>query len=150
MAESGEMIAKLLVEPIFENIGMGLLLWVKGKLAIGCCAQGVSASLAQLQQLVFSLEIPSLFQWCYKKKTALRAPANKDPLQIQIAEHLQRPIPTEVGIAPVLLHQRVVNLICFHSEPGRNFPEAALQDLEALAARGSAAYERIAKQIKHR
>lgn len=54
----------------------------------------------------------------------------------------------EVFAAPVLVRQRIVNLIYAHPLPGAGFAGPAVDELSELAVRASAAYVRLIKQTK--
>lgn len=146
-AHTGESIAKLLVEPVLDHTHSAVLFWVRGENAVGCWASGLP-DMTQLPRLVVPLKISSLLQLAFTKGRLVRGNAARDPLHMKILQFLQLPEPGEVCVAPVILNNKVVNLLCQHSRPGRPFPPDALNDLQKLSAQATLAYQHLVQQIK--
>lgn len=146
-AQTGAHLAGLLVQPLCEAASLGVLFWVRGDMAVGCCARGASATFARLQQLVLPLEQPSLLHWSRQLKTVVRAKAEADPLQRTIAEFLGTAPAREVCVAPVVLGDRVVNLIVTHAQ-NTPFHERAVRDYARLSSAATAAYARLRSNMR--
>ncbi len=146
-AHTGEAIARLLVEPVLDNTANSILFWVRSDNAVGCWAKGLS-TMEKLPRLVVPLNYASLLQMAFHKKRLIRSNAAKDPLHMKILQFLQLPEPGEVCVAPVVLSDKVVNLLCLHSKPGVPFAPDALNDLKELSGQASQAYQRLVQQIK--
>jgi len=97
---------------------------------------------------VISLESPSLLGEAFQRAGILRGSAAKDPLQREIAEYLGLSAPGEVLVAPVRLHDQVVNLLCIWTGAGERFPDDALQTLMELVQGAAAAYRALAERTK--
>jgi hypothetical protein len=147
-AENSEAIARLLVEPVVEATQVAILFWVRGGHAVAGHAHGVTASPDKLQRMVISLESPSLLGEAFQRAGILRGSAAKDPLQREIAEYLGLSAPGEVLVAPVRLHDQVVNLLCIWTGAGERFPDDALQTLMELVQGAAAAYRALAERTK--
>lgn len=146
-ASTGEAIAKLLVEPVLDNTHNSLLFWIRGDSAVGCWSHNVQTTLEKLQRLVVPLNTPSVLQWAHQMKGVVRGDAEKDQLHLKILEYLNLPVPGEVCVAPVILNEKVVNLVCTHSHPGQAFTEEALADLKQLTDYGTRAYQRLVQRM---
>ncbi|MCE9575071.1 MAG: hypothetical protein K8W52_18110 [Deltaproteobacteria bacterium] len=59
------------------------------------------------------------------------------------------PPPIEVLVTPIIVKQRVVNLIYAHAPGGERLPDVASDELCELAVRASTAYVRLIRQSKH-
>lgn len=147
-AESGEDIARLLVEPVVDATQVAILFWVRGNHAVAGQAHGVAASADTLQRMVISLESPSLLGQAFQRAGVLRGSAAKDPLQREIAEYLGLAAPGEVLVAAVRLHDQVVNLLCLWSAGGARFPDDALPTVIELTRGATAAYGALAERTK--
>lgn len=147
-AETGDVIAQLLVEPVLEGTALSVLFWVKERWAVGCAAHGTSARQDELQRLVVPLDPPSLLQWAHTRKMVLRADARRDSLLQEVAARLGLPAVGDVCVAPVLLQDEVVTLVCFMSARGAHLSDDAPQTLKRLSEEASAAYRRLVGQIR--
>ena len=147
-AETGDVLARLLVQPVLEGTAVSVLFWVKERWAVGCCSDGTSVRQEELQRLVVPLDSPSLLQWAHQRKMVLKADGARDAVLQEVAAQLGLPALGEVCAAPVLLHGEVVNLVCFMSSQGTLFSEEAPYILKRLIERGSAAYRRLVGKIR--
>jgi hypothetical protein len=145
-AESGVAIARALVSPLSLETACSVLFWVRNELAVACCASGPERG--QLDELVVSLKEPSLFEWAMEMGGVVRSDAADDPMQQRIAEFLDLPPPLEVCIAPVLLGDRVVNLICVQSGPENRFPDLIVEQMVSLSEAAARAYNRLQQRLK--
>lgn len=59
------------------------------------------------------------------------------------------PPPVEVLVTPIIVKQRVVNLVYAHAPHGERLPDTASDELSELAVRASTAYVRLIRQSKH-
>jgi len=75
-------------------------------------------------------------------------PSAGHPTESQLWASLGVEPAAEVFAAPVLVRQRIVNLVYAHPLPGRTFEGASVDELSELAVRASAAYVRLIKQTK--
>ena len=147
-ASTGGAIAELLVEPVIDNTAMSVLFWVRGQNAVGCCARGVTASDGELRRMVVSLADPSLFQWAVEVQGAVRAESDSDSIQGELARTLGSAAPGEVCVAPVILRDKVVNIVCIHARPGERFGPEALDELRVVCEQAAMAYQRVGERLK--
>ena len=147
-ASNGEAIVRLLVEPVLEETTASILFFVRKHHAVACCAHGIDTTADRLQRFVVPLGPPSLMQWASKMLSVLRGPP--DPLQQEIALHFDLPQPGEVCVAPVVPKNKVVNLLCTWSRPGKRFPDHALRILGELANGAATAYLDLARRLQGR
>lgn len=147
-AESGAAIAELLVEPILEGTKASILFWVRGAAAVGCCARGVKVADTDVRHTVVSLEDPSLLQWAIDAQGAVCGETGAASVEGELAKKLAELEPGEVCVAPVILKERVVNLVVILAEPGKKFPPAALDDLRIVCEHASRAYQRIGERLR--
>jgi hypothetical protein len=145
--DSGEGLARLLVRPLCADSAVSVLFWVRGEMAIGCCAHGVGAPLSKLQQLVLPLQPPSLMRWATEMHSLVRAQGTYDTMQHEIARFLDTPFPKDVCVAPVILGERVVNLIVVHSHSA-SFQKSTLHDYKDLAGAATNAYANLKSRIR--
>jgi hypothetical protein len=59
------------------------------------------------------------------------------------------PPPTQILVTPIIVKQRVVNLVYAHVTAGGALPDIATDELCELAIRASTAYVRLIRQSKH-
>jgi hypothetical protein len=142
-AESGQAVVQLLVEPALEQAAHSVLFWVRDTFAIACASSETTLPPRRLQQLVVSLQTPSLLQVAFEMGGGVKAPAANDPLFDKIADELGWTRPCEVCVVPVRYGERVVNLLCAQSE--EPFAESAMDDLRKLARGAEAAYQRLVR-----
>lgn len=146
-AVTGGEIAQLLVHPLWPDVSLGVLFWVRGKMAIACCAHQTTLPVSRIQQLVVSLDEPSLMQWSFATRSPVRSASSSDPFQEQVASFFGAPLPAEACVAPVVMRGAVINLVCIQQAAGSAIPESAFADLTEICKRASQAYQRLARQI---
>jgi hypothetical protein len=142
-AESGQAVVQLLVRPALEQAARSVLFWVRDTFAIACASSETSLGQRRLQQLVVSLQAPSLLQVAFETGGGVMAPAANDPLCDGIADTLGWPRPSDVCVVPVRYGERVVNLLCTQAE--EPLGARALEDLRRLASMAEEAYQRLVR-----
>lgn len=148
IAITGAAIAELLVEPVLDNTATSILFWVRGSGAVGCCARGTRVPDMDVRKMVVSLSDPSLLQWAISAQGAVRADAGSDSIEGELARMLGSPDPGEICVAPVILNERVVNLIVIYAKPDQKFQSAGLDEIRVLCEHAASAYRRVGERLK--
>jgi hypothetical protein len=75
-------------------------------------------------------------------------PAEGSKLQSQIWRYLRCQEPSELLVVPVLVKNRVLNLVYAHADDLGRLAEAPVTDLQALCAAASSVYLRMIQRLK--
>lgn len=146
-ATARDELIKALVEPVNPSVTLSLLLLVRNEMAVGLAASGTALPQKQVRSLVVPINTPSLLQRATADHVPLRAMAGEDAMQAMIAAYLQAPAPQACCVVPVLLMERVINLICVQSKAPLS--DGNVEFLQRVAERAALAYERLVRGNQH-
>lgn len=142
-ATTREALIQTLVEPVTEGVTLSLLVLLRNEMAVGLAAWGTPLPQKQVRSLVVPTNTPSLLQRATASRGPVRGMGREDDLQTMIATYLRAPAPQACCVVPVMLLQRVINLICVQSKTPLADHDVAL--LQRIAERAAAAYERLVR-----
>lgn len=105
---------------------------------------------APIDQLSLPLGLSSSFQMAHDGLRLYHggAPTAGHPVESKLWEALGTPPPSDLMVAPVVVKQRVVNLIYAHGPAGAPLPDTDVAELAELAVRASGAYVRLIRKAK--
>jgi hypothetical protein len=144
MATSKEQIGRVLEDWLRSTFGCGLVLVVKGDMAIGW--RGFFPDAEDLIEAVaIPLGKPSMFSTAFESQKPFRGapPAEGAKLQERMWKLLRCAPPAEVLVYPVMLGKRAVNLIYAHMEDGSSLADDVVDDARELCADVAAAYAKV-------
>ena len=147
-AEDRDAIIDLLVHPFRYQPVLGVLLLVRGEMAVGLSASQTPLSAEEVRGLVLPLATPSLLREAFTRREAVVGKVKEDPLQLVIARYLRWEEPEEVCVAPVRHGERVINLLCIQSSPGTRFPAGFTAEVTALCERAAESYVQLIHRHK--
>jgi GAF domain-containing protein len=127
---------------------MSTLLLVRQQLAVGLAVHGAADTAGEIQALVVPLNTPSILQRVYANRTAESCAVENDGMLRMIAAYLQQPSLKQGCVVPVILADRVINLLCVFSASGATFDEEEIIDLQDLATYISHAYAKLIRRKK--
>jgi hypothetical protein len=106
--------------------------------------------LIPFDQISLPLGPSSAFQIAHDGMRLFRgnAPSSAHPIENRLWEGMGTPPPIDLVVAPVLVKQRVVNLVYAHAMGGGMLPDGDTAELAELAVRASEAYVRLIKRSK--
>lgn len=132
--------------------GFGLVLVVKDVLGMAIGWRGYSPIVddATLETIAMPLGPASMLTTAYEGRVSFRGP----PLLQGAGIHrklwttlqCRDPEPEEVLVIPVLVGERVVNILYTHVLPGQSLADSALEDAARVAAGAATAYARIIRK----
>ncbi len=149
MAATRDEIGDALSDYLRTACGCGLVLIVKGDLALGWKGfASVHASVIEAVSL--PLSSPSIFRTANDSRAPFRGVPQADGavLQTRLWKILRCPPPDEVVVVPICFGKRVVNLVYAHGFTGESLPDAMVAELSDVCAAASAAYARIIRSKK--
>jgi hypothetical protein len=105
---------------------------------------------AAVETVAFPITMPSCFRTAYDSGAAFRGapPAEGQKLQRQIWKYLHSAEPSEVLVVPILVKNRVLNLVYAHAADFGRLPDGPVSDLVALCAAASSVYVRMIQRMK--
>jgi hypothetical protein len=149
-AGSREQLATILVDFMKGRFGCGMILLVRaGQASVW---RGFARNIldAAIETIAFPLSMPSCFRLATDRQAPFRGPppAEGGRLQRQIWKYLHCQDPCDVVVVPILVKNRVLNLVYAHSENLGRLDDGAISDLQALCAAASTAYVRLIQKLK--
>jgi len=152
VARNRDQIAEAVVNYLRSSCGVGLVLIVQHEVAMGWKGFGPGISDEEIDALAIPLAAPSVLQNAYQEQQTYRGPPSHEPtaLDLQLFERLRVAPPQEVVVAPVLIRDRVVNLILGQAEDGGALPDRMSIGLGTLTRSAGAAYVRLIQEAKKR
>jgi hypothetical protein len=125
--------------------GIGLVLIVKGDLALGWKGVAPDVSSDVMGSIVVPLQTASPFKMAFEQQQVFRGPppGSQDVLLGRLYRLLGCAVPPELLVAPVVLGKRIVNLVYAHPLYSRVLPITAEADLTQMAMAAATAYQRI-------
>ena len=106
--------------------------------------------LIPIDQISLALGPSSAFQIAHDGMRVFHgpSPSTAHPIENRLWEALGTPPPLDLVVAPVLVKQRVVNLVYAHAIGGGLLADGDVHELAELAIRASEAYVRLIKKSK--
>jgi hypothetical protein len=144
MATSKEQIGRTLEDWLRSTFGCGLVLVIKGDMAIGW--RGFFRDAEDLiEAIAIPLGKPSMFSAAYDTREPFRGapPADGAKIQDRLWKLLRCTAPSDALVCPVVLGKRAVNLLYAQMDDGSALPDGAVEEVRALAADAAAAYARL-------
>lgn len=136
------------VQPITPQSTMSALLLVRQQLAVGLAVHGSADTAGEIQSLVVPLNTPSILQRVFASHAAESCAVEEDGMLRMITAYLQQPSLKHGCVVPVILADRVINLLCVFSASGATFGEEEIIDLQDLATFISHAYAKLIHRKK--
>ncbi len=143
-----EEVASAVAEFTASAFGTGLLLIVKGDVALGWRGCSKHLDPVIVEAVMIPLACTSVFQTVTRTGKAYRGavPTEGGAIVERVWKLLNAGKPEEILLAPVTLRSRVVNLIYTQSVPGRALPITAEADILQLAVAASHAFQNLILQ----
>lgn len=150
LARHREQLADIVVDFMRGYLGCGMVFMVRDGQARVWRGFAPGIQEAAIETIAFPVSMPSCFQLAHDSRTSFRgpAPAEGRKLQRQIWKYLHCEEPAEVGVVPVQVKNRVLNLVYAHTADGGPLPEGPFADLQALCAAVSSSYVRMIQKLK--
>jgi hypothetical protein len=152
-AHTRDEIADAIVDYLRSAFGCGVVMIVREGLALGWKGFAPGTDSANVESIAMPLGAPSVLRLAHDRLTPFRGPPPEEGVTLQgrLWKLLRVPSPPEeVLVAPVLLRERVVNLIYAHATDGGSLPEAAVVEVSALCSCAATAYARLIQAAKFR
>jgi hypothetical protein len=150
-ATQRDVVGDLLVDFLRAGFGCGLVLITRQDMALGWkgFAPGVDDSV--LESIATPLGSPSFFHAAYERAALFRGAPSSDGavLQNRLWKLIRAKPPEEVVVVPVVLKNRVVNLVYAHPATGR-LEDSRVADLEMVCASVATAFARLIQTAKQK
>jgi hypothetical protein len=150
VATNRDQVAQAIVNYLRSTCGVGLVLIVQHEVAMGWKGFAPGVGAAEIEGLAIPLAAPSALQIAHKQQSTFRGPPPKDGVAIdrQLLERLRSSSPQEVIVSPIIIRDRVVNLVYGHAENGGPLPDRLTVGLGTLTRAAAAAYVRLIQEAK--
>ena len=150
VASNRDQIADAIVNYLRSNCGVGLVMIVQHEVAMGWKGFAPGLDDEAIGSLGLPLAAPSILQIAYRRQTTFSGapPAEGAQLDHHFWKVLRSPAPKEAIVAPIVLRDRVVNLIYGHAADGGPLPDRALVQIGMLCRAAAAAYVRLIQSAK--
>ncbi len=135
-----------LLRPTMSELSLVVVFRPVKELAVALGAWGTVLDNEKVRQLRLPLLTPSLVQRCHDEQVVVRGAASEDALQPMIANYLGTEAPSEACVAPVLIKNKVVNLLCLQTATA--FGDELIAQVSTLTQHAAAAYARTILQRK--
>lgn len=141
------------IAEILLRFGTGVLdttivFLVRDGMAIGWRGRGSGIDSSIVELLMLPLNAPSMFQGVADTREPWAGPVSDTVLHKHLFRALRRELPAAAMVVPVVMRERVVNLV--YGERHDGFAEAFVPQFVALGAQVAAAYERIVREQRRR
>jgi hypothetical protein len=121
---------------------------VRDHLALGWKGFGPSVDDDRIETLLIPLEMPSIYQLAERSRELFRGHAFPAALHDHVFKVLRCQAPLYSVVAPILIGQRVVNLLYAHKTGGSDLLEEEIVGLRQLVAAAGEAYVRLISASK--
>jgi hypothetical protein len=150
LANDREQIADIVMGFMAGSFGCGMIFLARSGQARVWRGFAPGIQAAAIETIAFPISMPSCFQIAHDRRVPFRGPppAEGSKLQRQIWKYLRCQEPSEVLVLPVLVKNRVLNLVYAHAEDLGRLAEAPVTDLQALCAAASSVYLRMIQRLK--
>jgi hypothetical protein len=136
---------------LHSTYGIGLVLVVKDILGMAIGWRGWAPGLTQaaIESISVPLGPPSMFTTVYEGKVAFLGSPPEEGMAIQrkVWSALGSDEPLEAIVIPVMLGERMVNILYAHATGG-TIPDGALEDAARVAREATTAYARLIRRPK--
>jgi hypothetical protein len=119
------------------------LLVVRDELAFGWKGFGPDLDVDRLESLLLPLETKSIFKTACEDAELFVGPAPPSALHGHLFKVLRTPAPLQAVVAPIMIRDRVVNLLYGHKLGDGLVPDGLLASLRAVSGEAAAAYARL-------
>ena len=145
-------IGDTIVDYLRSAFGVGVVTIVRDGAAIGWKGFAPGSSRELVEAVHVPLGAPSCFAVAADNHTIFRGAPPEAGAMLQAAfwRALHVAPPHEVLVCPIVLRERVVNLVYAHALDGGTLPEASAADLQAVCAAAAAAFARLIQTGKAR
>jgi hypothetical protein len=147
--ESREAIAEVVLKHARASLSTAILFLVRDGMALGWKGSGETLEPELAESFVLPLTAKSMFQRAAESRTPFHGGAPESTLLKHFYRALKRDPPRDVLVIPVLMKDRVVNLIYADAGPNE-IPAAMVQELTHIAEGMAMAYERLIRDTKKR
>jgi hypothetical protein len=128
---------------------VGVLCMVRDELAFGWRGFGPDLDDDRVETLLVPLAVPSIFRIAVETDAPFVGPAPPTAVHGHLFKVLRTSAPAQAVVLPVLIRDRVVNLIYGHRQGDKELSEQDLDGLHKLTIEAATAYARlIASQRK--
>ncbi len=150
VATNRDQVGQAIANYLRSACGVGLVLIVQHEVAMGWKGFAPGVGAAEIEGLAIPLAAPSALQIAHQQQSTFRGPPPLDGVAIdrQLSERLRSSVPKEVIVSPVIIRDRVVNLVYGHAEDGGPLPDRLMAGLGTLTRAASAAYVRLIQESK--
>lgn len=152
VAQNRDEVAEAITNYLRATCGVGLVLIVQHEVAMGWKGFGPAIGAEDIDALAIPLAAPSILKTAYDERELYRGAPSRESgaLDLQLFERLRAQPPQEVIVVPILIRDRVVNLILGHAADGGALPDRVSMGLGTLARSAAAAYVRLIQEAKKR
>lgn len=149
-ASSRDQVGDALIDFLRSAFEVGIVLIVREQMALGWKGFGRGLDDAVIESVVAPLSSPSMLKLAYERRTAFRGapPATGADLQARFYKLLRSAPPQEAIVAPVLIKDRVVNLVYAHAPGGGILPDAAMGEVATVCSGAATAFVRLIQSAK--
>lgn len=144
-------IGNVLATWLHSTYGLGLVLVVKDILGMAIGWRGWAPGVEQttIESISVPLGPPSMFTTVYEGKVAFLGPPPEEGMAIQrkVWTALGNEEPLEAIVIPVMLGERMVNILYAHATGG-TIPDGSLEDAARVAREATTAYARLIRRPK--
>lgn len=148
---TSDQIGNILATWLHSTYGLGLVFVVKDILgmAIGWRGWAPDVDQAAIESISVPLGPPSMFTTVYEGKVAFLGPPPEEgmPIHKKVWNALRSEDPLEAIVIPVMLGERMVNILYAHATNG-TIPDGALEDAARVAREATTAYARLIRRPK--
>lgn len=150
VATNRDQVGQAMVNYLRSACGVGLVLIVQHEVAMGWKGFAPGIGAADIEGLAIPLAAPSVLRIPHQQQDTFRGPPPPDGAAIdrQLWERLRSSPPQEIIVSPVIIRDRVVNLVYGHAEDGGPLPDRLMAGLGTLTRAASAAYVRLIQESK--
>ena len=153
-AQARDEIGDALVGFLRSAFGCGLVLIAKDEMALGWKGFGPPGiDPTVIEGIALPLGGASMLRAAYENRSPFAGPPPAEGAAVQARLWKQLKLaqpPAEVVVAPIVLKDRVVNLVYAHAQDSAQLAEAAVQALIGLTAAAAAGYMRLIQRTKHK
>jgi len=148
---TSDQIGNVLATWLHSSYGVGIVFVVKDILGMAMGWRGWAANVDQagIEAISVPLGPPSMFTTVYEGKVAFLGPPPEEGMAVhrKVWNALGGDEPLEAIVIPVMLGERMVNILYSHSTTG-TFPDGALEDAARVAREATTAYARLIRRPK--
>jgi hypothetical protein len=149
-ASDREQIGDAITDYLRSTFGLGLILICRQGLALGWKGYSRGADATTLESIAIPLMVPSMFGTSFTKAAPVIGPPPADGavLQERLWKLLHCAPPSDVIVAPIVVKDRVINLVYAHAEPDARPPLAAASQIAELCTAAAQSFMRLIQQGK--